>query len=143
MLAIVERFPDTALVYPVHLNPNVREPVMRLLDGQERIRLVAPLAYDPFVWLMDHCFFVLTDSGGVQEEAPGLGKPVLVMRETTERPEGVDAGTVRLVGTDVERITEEAAALLGDPAEYERRSRIANPYGDGKSAGRIVELLDK
>ena len=143
MLDIVERFPDAAIVYPVHLNPNVREPVNRLLGAHERIRLVEPLAYEPFVWLLDRCCFALTDSGGVQEEAPSLGKPVLVMRDTTERPEGVAAGTARLVGTDVERIVAEAALLLGDPAEYERRSKIANPYGDGRAAQRIVDVLAK
>jgi UDP-N-acetylglucosamine 2-epimerase (non-hydrolysing) len=141
MLRIVEQFPDVTLVYPVHLNPNVQEPVRRLLGGHERIRLIAPMSYEPFVWLMDRSAIILTDSGGVQEEAPGLGKPVLVMRDTTERPEGVDAGTARLVGTDVDRIAGEAAALLGDRAEYERRSKIANPYGDGKSAPRIVDVL--
>ncbi|HUW56487.1 MAG TPA: UDP-N-acetylglucosamine 2-epimerase (non-hydrolyzing) [Planctomycetota bacterium] len=141
MLNVVERHPDAAIVYPVHLNPNVREPVYRLLDGHDRIRLVEPLSYEPFVWLMDRCHFVLTDSGGVQEEAPSLGKPVLVMRDLTERPEGVEAGTARLVGTSIERICAEAAALLEDPIEYERRSKIANPYGDGRSAGKIVELL--
>ena len=99
--------------------------------------------YTDIVDLMKRSYLIRSDSGGIQEEAPSLGKLVLVMRETTERPEGVDAGTVRLVGTNVERITEEAAALLGDPAEYERRSKIANPYGDGKSAGRIVDLLGK
>ena len=99
------------------------------------------MSYEPFVWLMDHSHFVLTDSGGVQEEAPSLGKPVLVMRETTERPEGIAAGTARLVGTDVERICGEAARLLDDPAEYERRARIANPYGDGGASTRIVDVL--
>jgi len=141
MLAIVERFPGAALVYPVHLNPNVQKPVKKLLGGKERIRLVEPMSYEPFVWLMDHSHFVLTDSGGVQEEAPSLGKPVLVMRETTERPEGIAAGTARLVGTDVERICGEAARLLDDPAEYERRARIANPYGDGGASTRIVDVL--
>jgi len=141
MLAVVERFPDAALVYPVHLNPNVQKPVKKLLGGKERIRLVEPMSYEPFIWLMAHCHFVLTDSGGVQEEAPSLGKPVLVMRETTERPEGIAAGTARLVGTDVERICTEAARLLEDPAEYERRARIANPYGCGDAARRIVDVL--
>ena len=141
MIEIVERHPDVAIVYPVHLNPNVREPVNRLLANHERVRLVEPLAYEPFVWLMDRAHFCLTDSGGVQEEAPSLGKPVLVMRDVTERPEGVAAGTARLVGTSVERIVEESARLLEDRDEYARRSRIANPYGDGHAAGRIVERL--
>jgi UDP-N-acetylglucosamine 2-epimerase (non-hydrolysing) len=141
MLRIVERFDDAGIVYPVHLNPNVREPVRRILGSHDRIRLVEPMSYEPFIWLMDRCVLALTDSGGVQEEAPSLGKPVLVMRETTERPEGVDAGTARLVGTDVETIFREVALLLSDEREYARRSRIANPYGDGKSAGRIVDVL--
>jgi len=141
MLRIVEQFPDAAIVYPVHLNPNVRKPVKRLLSGRERIRLLEPLAYEAFVWLMDHCHFVLTDSGGVQEEAPSLGKPVLVMREKTERPEGIAAGTACLVGTRVEKILAEVSRLMDDPTEYDRRSKVANPYGDGKAAHRIVELL--
>ena len=141
MLAIIERFPDTALVYPVHLNPKVQEPVKRLLIGRGRIRLVKPLSYESFVWLMDHCCFVLTDSGGLQEEAPSLGKPVLVMRDTTERPESLAAGTALLVGTNVERICAEVAKLMDNPEEYERLARIVNPYGDGKAAKRIVELL--
>ncbi len=141
MRAVVERYEDVAIVYPVHLNPNVREPVNRLLSGHERIHLVEPLGYEPFVWLMDKAYLCLTDSGGVQEEAPSLGKPVLVMRDTTERPEGVDAGTARLVGTDVERIVSECAKLIEDPAEYERRSKTANPYGDGRAAARIVDVL--
>ncbi len=143
MLTIVERFPDAGIIYPVHLNPNVREPVGRLLGGHPRIRLVEPLAYEPFVWLMDRAVFALTDSGGVQEEAPSLGKPVLVMRDTTERPEGVEAGTARLVGTSVERIVEESSRLLSDPAEYARRAKIANPYGDGRAAERIAQTLSE
>ena len=141
LLRIVERFDDVAVIYPVHLNPNVREPVNRLLDGHDRIRLVEPMDYEAFVWLMDHAQVVLTDSGGVQEEAPSLGKPVLVMRDVTERPEGVAAGTARLVGTDVDRICEEVSALLEDASEYDRRAQIANPYGDGCAAERIVERL--
>ena len=119
--------PTSCIVYPVHLNPNVREPVNRLLGGHARIRLIEPLGYEPFVWLMDRADVVLTDSGGVQEEAPSLGKPVLVMRDTTERPEGVDAGTARLVGTDVERIVAETSLLLGDPAEYARAVEDREP----------------
>jgi len=141
LLRVVERFDDVAVIYPVHLNPNVREPVNRLLDGHDRIRLVEPMDYEAFVWLMDHAQVVLTDSGGVQEEAPSLGKPVLVMRDVTERPEGVAAGTARLVGTDVDRICEEVSALLEDASEYDRRAQIANPYGDGCAAERIVERL--
>jgi UDP-N-acetylglucosamine 2-epimerase (non-hydrolysing) len=111
---LVERYPDVGVVYPVHLNPNVQEPVNRLLGNHPRIHLIKPLSYEPFVWLMGQAHFILSDSGGVQEEAPSLGKPVLVMRETTERPEGVDAGTCRLVGTDPAKILGEAAALLDD-----------------------------
>ncbi len=143
LLRIVEDHADVGILYPVHLNPQVREPVNRLLMGQERIALIEPVGYEDFVWLMDRCRFLLSDSGGVQEEAPSLGKPVLVMRDTTERPEGVAAGTCRLVGTDVATICREAAALLGDEAEYERRSRLANPYGDGRTAERIREILEK
>jgi UDP-N-acetylglucosamine 2-epimerase (non-hydrolysing) len=134
------RFPDTAFVYPVHLNPNVREPVRRLLgelDGGN-VHLIEPLDYLQFIALMDRSTLILTDSGGVQEEAPSLGKPVLVMRETTERPEAVEAGTVRLVGTDEEVIVAETSRLLSDRAAYESMSRAHNPYGDGRAAGRIV-----
>lgn len=143
MLRIVERWDDVALLYPVHLNPNVREPVNRMLAGHDRIRLIEPLAYEPFVWLMDHSTFVLTDSGGVQEEAPSLGKPVLVMREVTERPEGVASGTARLVGTETDRILTEVTLLLDDADEYARRAQIANPYGDGQAAKRIVDVLGR
>lgn len=143
LLRIVQEHGDVGILYPVHLNPQVREPVNRLLANHERIALIEPVGYEDFVWLMDRCRFLLSDSGGVQEEAPSLGKPVLVMRETTERPEGVAAGTCRLVGTDVETICREAAELLGDEAEYERRSRLANPYGDGKTAARIREILER
>jgi len=143
LLAIAQQFPDVGLLYPVHLNPNVREPVNRLLRGQSGIELIEPVGYQDFVWLMDRCRFLLSDSGGVQEEAPSLGKPVLVMRESTERPEGVDAGTCRLVGTDPEKILRESALLLGDPAEYARRSQLKNPYGDGHAAGRIREILER
>ncbi|HEX5314074.1 MAG TPA: UDP-N-acetylglucosamine 2-epimerase (non-hydrolyzing) [Gammaproteobacteria bacterium] len=135
--------PDVEIVYPVHLNPNVRAPVGRLLDGVANIHLVEPLDYLPFVGLLDRSWIILTDSGGVQEEAPSLGKPVLVLRDTTERPEAVAAGTVRLVGTDEDRIVAEAARLLDEPECYEAMARAHNPYGDGKAAPRIVkELLD-
>ena len=139
---ITETFPDVGVLYPVHLNPQVREPVQRILGSNARVALVEPAGYEDFVWLMDHCTFLLSDSGGVQEEAPSLGKPVLVMRDTTERPEGVDAGTCRLVGTDVDRILFEASLLLQDPAEYAKRSALKNPYGDGLSAPRIREILE-
>ena len=141
MRAVVDRFDDVTIVYPVHLNPNVREPVMRLLAGHGRIRLVEPLGYEAFVWLMDRARFCLTDSGGVQEEAPSLGKPVLVMRDATERPEAIEAGTALLVGTDVDRIVGECARLLEDPGEYARRSVLSNPYGDGRASGRIADIL--
>ena len=138
---LAERHPDTAFVYPVHLNPKVMGPVHKHLGALDNVYLIAPLDYAPFVRLMDRCTLILTDSGGIQEEAPSLGKPVLVMRETTERPEAVSAGTVKLVGTDVERITSEVTALLTDPAAYAAMSRAHNPYGDGKSSARIAQIL--
>lgn len=132
---------DVEIIYPVHLNPNVQEPVRRILSGCERVHLIDPLDYLPFVRLMSRAYLVVTDSGGIQEEAPSLGKPVLVMRDTTERPEAVDAGTVRLVGTDAERIVSEAQQLLDDPVQYQTMSRAHNPYGDGLAARRIADLL--
>jgi UDP-N-acetylglucosamine 2-epimerase (non-hydrolysing) len=138
---VADVFPDVVFVYPVHLNPNVREPVSRILDKHERIHLIEPLSYAPFVWLMDHAAIVLTDSGGVQEEAPSLGKPVLVMRETTERPEGIVAGNALLVGVQRERIVGELARLLRNPEQRAAMGRVSNPYGDGKAAVRIVETL--
>jgi len=140
---IAEAYPGVEIVYPVHLNPNVREPVRRILgDGKLRnIHLVEPVDYLPFVWLMDRSYLIITDSGGVQEEAPSLGKPVLVMRETTERPEAVEAGTVRLVGTDRERIVAETRRLLEESEAYEAMSMAHNPYGDGKAAERIAAVL--
>jgi UDP-N-acetylglucosamine 2-epimerase (non-hydrolysing) len=140
---VAQRYPDLGLLYPVHLNPNVQEPVRRLLGNNPRVALVPPAGYEDFIWLMDRCHFVLSDSGGVQEEAPSLGKPVLVMRETTERPEGVDAGTCRLVGTDPARILAEAAILLENSGEYARRARLQNPYGDGRASSRIREILEQ
>lgn len=137
--ALAERG-DTEVVYPVHLNPNVQEPVHRILDGVAGVHLVPPLDYLPFVRLMSRAYLILTDSGGIQEEAPSLGKPVLVMRDTTERPEAVHAGTVRLVGTDTGTIVAEASALLDDPARWEAMSRAHNPYGDGHAATRIAAL---
>ena len=139
---LVDAHPDLGVVYPVHLNPQVQEPVRRLLGGHPRISLAAPATYEDFIWLMDRCAFVLTDSGGVQEEAPSLGKPVLVMRENTERPEGLAAGTSELVGTDPVRIVAAAHRLLTDSAEYARRSQLRNPYGDGAAAARIARLLE-
>ena len=132
---------DVQIVYPVHPNPNVREIVNRRLSGQPAINLVEPLPYVPFVDLMRRAHVLLTDSGGIQEEGPSLGKPVLVMREKTERPEAVEAGTARLTGTDPDRIVAETARLLEDDAEYARRSRIHNPYGDGCASARIRDII--
>lgn len=142
VLAPGERHPEIGLVYPVHLNPNVREPVERLLCHHARIALIEPLDYVDFVWMLDRCLFALSDSGGVQEEAPSPGKPVLVLRELTERPEGVEAGTCLLVGTDPAVIVRECSRLLDDPGEYARRSTLRNPYGDGRAAERIVTVLE-
>jgi UDP-N-acetylglucosamine 2-epimerase (non-hydrolysing) len=138
---LAERFPGVAFVYPVHLNPNVREPVLRILaaPGLENVHLTEPLGYLEFVALMDRSALILTDSGGVQEEAPALGKPVLVLRETTERPEAVEAGTARLVGTDRRAIVAAASLLLTDRAAYDAMSRAHNPFGDGRAAGRVAD----
>ena len=132
---------DVHVVYPVHLNPNVRKPVERLLGGHENISLIPPQDYLPFVYLMNRAALILTDSGGVQEEAPSLGKPVLVMRDTTERPEAVDAGTVKLVGTDVQLIVTELTRLLDDQCAYEEMSFAHNPYGDGKAAMQNISAI--
>ncbi len=132
---------DVAMIFPVHLNPNVQEVMNGLLAGLENVALIEPLDYPNFARLIGICDLMLTDSGGVQEEAPALGKPVLVMRETTERPEGIAAGTARLVGTDADRIVAEASHLLDSPSAYDAMAQAHNPFGDGKSAGRIVELL--
>lgn len=134
-------FPDVDIVYPVHLNPNVREPVHRLLSGMANVHLIQPLDYLPFVYLMNRSYIILTDSGGIQEEGPSLGKPVLVMRDTTERPEAVEAGTVKLVGTEVQSITNHLSELLTDKAAYQRMSFAHNPYGDGHACRRILESL--
>jgi UDP-N-acetylglucosamine 2-epimerase (non-hydrolysing) len=141
---MARKYPDVDFVYPVHLNPNVQEPVNRLLSGLDNVHLIDPQDYLPFVFLMTRSYLILTDSGGIQEEAPSLGKPVLVMRDTTERPEALAAGTVRLVGTDVERIVGNVTELLEDSAAYETMSFAHNPYGDGKASERIVQaLLDR
>jgi UDP-N-acetylglucosamine 2-epimerase (non-hydrolysing) len=134
-------FPDVDIVYPVHLNPNVQEPVNRLLSGLDNVYLIEPLDYLPFVYLMSRSYLILTDSGGIQEEAPSLGKPVLVMRDTTERPEALDAGTVELVGTDVERMVDRLETLLTDEVTYNRMSLAHNPYGDGQACTRILNIL--
>ena len=131
------------LVYPVHLNPNVQKPVFELLSGNDNIHLIPPQDYLPFVWLMDHCDLVITDSGGIQEEAPSFGKPVLVTRDVTERPEAVDAGTVLLVGTDPKAIYENTIEILESPSLYETMSTAHNPYGDGTSASRILSIIEE
>jgi len=132
---------DIHLVYPVHLNPNVRDPVHQLLGGHPRISLIPPLDYVSLVQLMRRCTLILTDSGGIQEEAPGLGKPVLVLRDATERPEAIEAGCARLVGTDAGRIVGEARRLLDDDAAYQQMARVANPFGDGRASERIAQIL--
>ncbi|MCE9790004.1 UDP-N-acetylglucosamine 2-epimerase (non-hydrolyzing) [Shewanella indica] len=134
---------DTQIVYPMHLNPNVREPVNRILGGIDNIYLIEPQQYLPFIYLMDRAYIILTDSGGIQEEAPSLGKPVLVMRDTTERPEAVEAGTVKLVGTNVNQIVVNLDELLSDANAYQKMSYAHNPYGDGKACQRILEELVK
>ena len=139
-----EQYPDVDFVYPMHLNPNVRKPVMEILgDNASNIFLIEPLQYLQFVYLMEKSYLILTDSGGVQEEAPGLGKPVLVMRDTTERPEAVEAGTVLLVGTNREKIEQGVSNLLEDDALYTKMSEAINPYGDGLACGRIIEVMKK
>ncbi|AJR09504.1 UDP-N-acetylglucosamine 2-epimerase [Photobacterium gaetbulicola Gung47] len=135
--------PESQIIYPVHLNPNVREPVNRILSGVGNIHLIEPQQYLPFIYLMSRAHIILTDSGGIQEEAPSLGKPVLVMRDTTERPEAVAAGTVKLVGTDIEKITHQLNVLLSDTEAYQAMSYAHNPYGDGKACQRILEELAK
>lgn len=136
------KYPDVDFVYPMHLNPNVRKPVLEILgDKAENVFLIEPLDYLPFVYMMLHSTLILTDSGGVQEEAPGLGKPVLVMRDTTERPEAVEAGTVLLVGTNREKIEQSVSMLLDDTDTYRRMSEAVNPYGDGKACVRIIDYL--
>jgi UDP-N-acetylglucosamine 2-epimerase (non-hydrolysing) len=138
---LVAKYPDVGVLYPVHLNPNVQEPVQRILSGDPRIQLIPPVDYAMFIYLMNKAHIVLTDSGGVQEEAPSLGKPVLVLRDTTERPEALAAGTSRLVGTQVDVIVREVSLLLEDDEEYKGRSSIINPYGDGHAAERIVRAI--
>ncbi len=138
---IIEKNNDVEVVYPVHLNPNVQEPVNRILNNCQRIHLIKPLDYPYLLWLMNKSYMVLTDSGGIQEEAPSLGKPVLVMREVTERLEGIDAGTAMLVGTDRTKIVEETNRLIGSSDFYDKMSKAVNPYGDGKTSRRIVDLI--
>lgn len=135
--------PDIDIVYPVHLNPNVQKPVHEILSNVSNVFLIEPLQYESFIYLMNKSYFIITDSGGVQEEAPSLGKPVLVMRDTTERPEALEAGTVKLVGTNAQKIIEEAQKLLNDKSEYEKMSKAHNPYGDGKACSKIVDFIVK
>lgn len=139
---LVEDNTDVRIVYPIHMNPNVQKPVWQILGGVERVHLIGPLEYSAFVWLMSRCHLVLTDSGGVQEEAPSLGKPVLVMRKSTERPEGISAGVAQLVGTDGDSIYRECQRLLKDDRAYNEMARATNPYGDGQAAKRIVHILE-
>jgi UDP-N-acetylglucosamine 2-epimerase (non-hydrolysing) len=142
LLKLVEIFGDAIqIIYPVHLNPNVQEPVYRLLGNSRSIHLLPPLDYLPLVQVLKRSYLVLTDSGGIQEEAPGLGKPVLVLRNVTERPEGVEAGTVRIVGTNLEKIVAETSQLLNTKEAYLKMAHAVNPYGDGRAAGRIVTAL--
>jgi UDP-N-acetylglucosamine 2-epimerase (non-hydrolysing) len=133
--------PAIDIVYPVHLNPNVQKPVYNLLSALSNVYLIAPLDYLPFVYIMQHSFIILTDSGGIQEEAPSLGKPVLIMRDTTERPEGVNAGTAMIVGTDYESIIRNISELLNNGSLYKKMAETHNPYGDGKASQRIVKSL--
>jgi len=139
MLAINN--PNIDIVYPVHLNPNVQKPVHEILEDVNNVHLIDPLQYEPFIYIMSKAYFIITDSGGVQEEAPSLGKPVLVMRDTTERPEALEAGTVKLVGTNTDMIIAEAQKLLDDNDEYKRMSQAHNPYGDGQACSRIVNFI--
>ncbi len=138
---LATKYPHYNFIYPVHLNPNVQEPVNRLLADKENVKLISPQDYLPFVYLMDRSYLILTDSGGVQEEAPSLGKPVLVMRDTTERPEAVTAGTVKLVGTDVDKIVNSVSELIENSAQYVSMSKAHNPYGDGLACQRIIDAL--
>ena len=138
---MLEERNDVEIIYPVLLNPNVLEPVYKYLSDLDNVKLIAPLAYPAFLWLLNRSYLIITDSGGIQEEAPSLGKPVLVMRDTTERPEAVDAGTVMLVGTNVDKIVTIAERLLNDHAFYENMSGLANPYGDGQASNKIINYL--
>jgi UDP-N-acetylglucosamine 2-epimerase (non-hydrolysing) len=133
--------PNVSIIYPVHLNPNVHKPVNELLSNVENIYLINPMQYESFIYLMDKSYFIITDSGGVQEEAPSLGKPVLVMRDTTERPEALEAGTVKLVGVDSNLIAKEAQELLNNSEAYSKMSKAHNPYGDGKACKKIVDFF--
>ena len=141
LIDLVDEFPDVEVVFPVHKNPVVRDVAQEMLGKRERFHLIEPLDYEPFANLMNHSYMVLTDSGGLQEEAPSLGKPVLVLRDTTERPEAVKAGTVKLIGTNQQRVYDAAHLLLSNPEEYNKMARAINPYGDGKAARRIAKVV--
>lgn len=143
LVLTAKQFPTVQILYPLHLNPNVREPAKRILTEVDNVYLIEPQQYLPFIYLMNRADIILTDSGGIQEEAPSLGKPVLVMRETTERPEAVSAGTVKLVGTDVDKIVTQLSTLLSDQKAYEKMSFAHNPYGDGKACAYILDILAK
>ena len=140
---LAENNPDIQIIYPVHLNPNVQNPVYSILGNVKNVHLIPPLDYEPFIFLMNKSYLILTDSGGIQEEAPSLGKPVLVMRDTTERPEGVKVGTAKLVGTDSKHIVNETEKLLYDKVEYGKMAKAVSPYGNGNSSERIVDLLKR
>ncbi len=143
LAVIAKKYPGLDIIYPVHLNPNVQKPVYEIIGNLPNIHLMESLSYEDFIFVMKNAYLVLTDSGGVQEEAPGLGKPVLVMRETTERPEAVEAGTVKLVGANAEKIIAGVSELMDDPVVYQQMSKAHNPYGDGKATDRIVSFLEK
>ena len=132
---------DVQIIYPVHLNPNVQKPARKILNNVKNIHLIEPLDYFSFVWLMNQSYLILTDSGGIQEESPSLGKPVLIMRRTTERPEGIEAGTAKLIGTDRKRIFYETMKLLENEKLYQKMAKTTNPYGDGKASERIYDVL--
>ncbi len=138
---IAKKYKDVQIIYPVHLNPNVEKPVHKLLADIDNIKLIKPLSYPAFIWLMEKSYFIITDSGGIQEEAPSLGKPVLVTRDTTERPEAIKEGTVTLVGTQTQKIVGEAIKLLDDTSYYDSKTKLHNPYGDGKAAHRILKFI--
>jgi UDP-N-acetylglucosamine 2-epimerase (non-hydrolysing) len=142
-LKMIAENDDIEIVYPVHLNPNVRKPVLNILGDTPNIHLIDPLDYPSFVWLMNKSYIILTDSGGVQEEAPSLGRPVLVMRDITERTEGIDAGTAKIVGTDKDKIMREALNLLSDKTVYDKMAKAVNPYGDGNASKRIIDIISK
>jgi len=138
---IADNNPDFDIVYPVHFNPNVQKPVKEILSNSRNIHLIEPLSYECFIYMMSKSFFIITDSGGIQEEAPSLGKPVLVIRDTSERPEAIKAGTVKLVGTDYSKIVEESQKLIDDENEYKKMSKAYNPYGDGKASLKVLNFV--